>query len=111
MARLKASPIFGPSVLDNAAFAGPDPYDFGTAVFGACGDAPRPPFLLDDQFTGALYALNSACAALPCPHARQKGGQWRARVQMPSCFPAIDLRTTQPCPSLLPIIMTSRLGR
>ena len=111
MARLKASPIFGPSVLDNAAFAGPDPYDFGTAVFGACGDAPRPPFLLHDQFAGALYALDSVCAALPCPHARQKGGQWRARVQMPSCFPAFDFRTTQPCPSLLPIIMTPNLGR
>ena len=111
MARLKASPIFGPSVLDNAAFAGPDPYDFGTAVFGACGDAPRPPFLLHDEFTSALYALDSACAALPCPHARQKGGQWRARVQLPVCFPAIAKWTTQPCPSLLPIIMTPNLGR
>ena len=111
MARLKASSIFGPAVLDNAAFAGPDPYDFGTAVFGACGDAPRPPFLLHDQFAGALYALDSACAALPCPHARQKGGQWRARVQLPSCFPAIAEWRTQPCPSLLPIIKTSRLGR
>ena len=111
MARLKASSIFGPAVLDNAAFAGPDPYDFGTAVFGACGDAPRPPFLLHDEFAGALYALDSACAALPCPHARQKGGQWRARVQMEWVRPGIPKWTAQACPSLLPIIKTSRLGR
>ena len=111
MARLKASSIFGPAVLDNAAFAGPDPYDFGTAVFGACGDAPRPPFLLHDQFAGALYALDSVCAALPCPHAHQKGGLWRARVQMERGRPGIAKWTAQTCPSLLPIIKTSRLGR